>query len=343
MESSQFLEQQAAITRVLMQVPTFSEDLVDKQVEVQFYKNVDYCYEELKEGVNEAKRRPYGQSIMSNIKLFLPSVRLITYVSFMQSFMKMVSWLSIQDGLNKYALILDSSRKSSCWLGNIAWESLPRPWALQLDMSDLARDYTDDFPLTVSALLSYGIRHFVYFDDAGYSGRQLAQRVRSFNDTVKQSGTSNVKLFLCVPYLSKTAHSRILSEKSDVFQLIMYPDFEIIKNTSEIVESLGFSQVEILDLMRLLGYGRTNEFLETATTIFEHKFPDEKSFPQGLFCMNTSADHRSTLLKHEAPYKRPSEYQFLFPTSPRIPTCLLQNQTAGNYVKPKNKRRNHRR
>ena len=313
-------QEQRDIAAALSETPTYSSQMHNPEAKVIINTSIQRC--DMSNDVARERLSSEMQTLVaSHMNMLARQLSFVTYPEFMHQFAKSCEWFNQQVSGRRFALMVDAPQKSSTWLANIAWELLAAaPYCFLTH-----RMYFHNIGDLVNLILPTDI---VYFDDAGYSGTQLAERIVALNQALEGSAVK-MTLYLCVPYLSPRAKERILKAAAASFWLrvVMYPQHQVISNIRDIAEMIGLNWMPT-SMPGQFFYNAFQNPIETLTlTFFEHKIPDAVSLPQAFkFCIPN--DIRNSL--HVEPYKHTESYAYTFPTRARTPLCLLQGRVSAS-------------
>jgi hypothetical protein len=121
---------------------------------------------------------------------------------------------------------------------------------------------------------------FVYFDDASYSGEQLVERARTFDHLIKESGKT-ATLTAIIPYCAQTALNSVEDYKRFDQRNINLVFSEKLKTTGEWLDEVISDKTEREAIAKWL-VSITPRYLGIPLNYFEHKMPDNFSFPQAI-------------------------------------------------------------
>jgi hypothetical protein len=218
-------------------------------------------------------------------------------------------WMALTERLSKNKT---QTFKSAEWALSLAWDALDGkpPWC--------AADFTDRATLT--DMVAKGVREFVAFDDAAYSGTQKATQVSNVFRVLREAwdrmdrGQQPITVYIVIPFMTKVSIDRFCRiSPDDLIKKVTHKgSIELqYEDGHRIMLWLGGvrmpSVIDILKSLPDMTEEKANDlsatFLDNAGSlcVFEHKVPDYMSLPWliGETFQKQMWDH----YKHTPPYK----------------------------------------
>jgi hypothetical protein len=214
-------------------------------------------------------------------------LRLITHTQFEDQLVNCITWLNRVINEQKYCVVTErlleqtvdgtkcnndsipqdckkNSYKSSEWVFNTVRGKLVNQPEHIIDIWDVK--------YLKSVIANSGIKLFVHFDDAIYSGTQKRDMFKTFFEYVAweeeyDDESKDITVLLCVPFISNDGYRNILDNVSG--QLVFGPH-QNIKSISDFEKE--YPDVNI---------GKALDSAKTLTA-FHHKLPDYLSFPKPI-------------------------------------------------------------
>ncbi len=156
--------------------------------------------------------------------------------------------------------------------------------------------------------LEQGIKTFVYFDDASYSGTQIKDVVEPLLQVYTKYTDEKATLYIVVPYMTEFAEKEIQSLANPHYLDVKIIKQEKIKTIDDILTAEEKQlYMEFADLLHFSEYASFSKYFSDyrpGVTAFDHKLPDSFSFdPQAYDLFYKPSQHTPV-------YKQTSQYSF---------------------------------
>ncbi len=175
-----------------------------------------------------------------------------------------------------YAVLWDFDKhKSRRWVYSLVEEDLQTT----PQMASYFQGASESRTGALRKMFNAGIRDFVIFDDALYGGQQIKRTIDQVNAWFEENAKGERPRFIvAAPFVTTEAESLLQSFVGRVEVELLYGQKMVTLD-----EVLGAEQMHIFDSIGgVLDQGEESFYRAESLTTFDHKIPDDQSFPTQL-------------------------------------------------------------
>ncbi len=208
-----------------------------------------------------------GQAVA---RALVKEIQRISQDRFEEDLRKVIVKLTASIPAGEDIIVVSETNKSNMWVSRLALANLNKKPKAVYNLPFIGHEKVPNYITEFIPVSDRGVRRFIFFDDAIYSGNQLSNNIRGFVDLLRKSGIdpSAVNIDVVVPYATKSGRELVQNATNDA-QVNVFIQ-EIIDTAEDKMAKYG---QDVLEEYRAM----YNALPQTALTYFDHKMPDATS------------------------------------------------------------------